>query len=425
VRKKFISIILAMVLLLSAVPISTSFAADDADYHDKIGTLYETVIEIEGISKSYTFMQIADSHVVNIPTNTSDFYYNDAITRFNHFKNLGGGVYSALDRFNALYDYAEDPANGIDGVWLSGDNIDFPSAENTSFITNKLINMSIDHMYCMGNHDWTYPTHYFDTYGRNNYRPLLKTAMNENTYINYQDYGDFGVVAIDNSENYIYYQAVVDGLKNTVIPANKPVLVFLHVPIYNKDLQNYCYSVWGTDETMNPNSAKYPNNEYTKYVYNWITTNPNVVAVFAGHLHINYEGTIAGGKPQYVTSGGYLGDARLITVKPTTCEVHTWDEGEVIKAPTTKPGETFHTCTVCGATETVVTPAIYMYGDVNGDGEVSAKDSMFIRRHLARADVLIDEGQKYSADVNDDGKINAKDSLMLRRYLAGHISSLG
>ncbi len=424
-RKKIISILLAAVLLLSSVPLPTSFAADTDDYHDKIGTLYETVIEIDGLSRSYTFMQIADSHIVNIPANTSDFYYNDAITRFNHFKNLGGGTYSALERFNALYDYAEDPANDIDGVWLTGDNIDFPSVENTNFITNRLLNSTIDHQYCMGNHDWTYPTHYFDAYARNNYRPLLKTAMDENTYITYKDYGAFGVVAIDNSENYIYYQAVVDGLKNTVIPANKPVIVFLHVPIYNSELQKYCYGVWGTDETMNPNSAKYPNNEYTKYVYNWITTNPNVLAVFAGHLHIHNEGTIAGGKPQYVTSPAYLGDARLITIKPTTCEVHTWDEGEVIKAPTTKDGETFHTCTVCGATQTVVTPAIYMYGDLNGDKTVNARDSMFIRRHLGRAEILSEEGQKYSADVNDDGKINSKDSLRLRKYLAGLINSLG
>lgn len=424
-KRKLISAILVLMLLVGTVPVSTSFAADEADYSDKIGTIYETVIEIDGLTRSYNFLQIADSHIVHIPTDTSNFYYSEAITRYNHFKNLGGGTYSALERFNALYDYAEDPANNIDGVWLSGDNIDFPSSENTSFITNKLLNSTIGHQYCMGNHDWTYPNQYFTAYARNNYRPLLKTAMDENTYITYKDYGAFGVVAIDNSENYIYYETVVDGLKNTVIPANKPVLVFLHVPIYNSDLQSYCYSIWGTDETMNPNSAKYPNNEYTKYVYNWITTNPNVVAVFAGHLHIDYEGYIAGGVPQYVASPGYLGDARLITVKPTTCAVHTWDEGVVIKAPTVEDGETFYTCTVCGATQTVVTPAIYTYGDLDGDGSINAKDSLIIRRHLARADLFSEEREFYASDLNGDGKINAKDSLLLRMYLSGVITSFG
>ena len=62
---------------------------------------------------------------------------------------------------------------------------------------------------------------------------------------------------------------------------------------------------------------------------------------------------------------------------------------------------------------------------MNGDKVVNAKDSMIIRRHLGRAALLTEEGQKYSADVNDDGKINAKDSLKLRRFLAGLISSLG
>jgi hypothetical protein len=40
-----------------------------------------------------------------------------------------------------------------------------------------------------------------------------------------------------------------------------------------------------------------------------------VVAVFAGHVHFNHEDTFTNGIKQYVTSTGYTGDCRVVTVK--------------------------------------------------------------------------------------------------------------
>ena len=58
-----------------------------------------------------------------------------------------------------------------------------------------------------------------------------------------------------------------------------------------------------------------------------------------------------------------------------------------------------------------------IYGDVNGDKVVNAKDVTTLRRHLAGGwDVVIVTS---NSDVNNDGVINAKDVTILRRYLAG------
>ena len=63
-----------------------------------------------------------------------------------------------------------------------------------------------------------------------------------------------------------------------------------------------------------------------------------------------------------------------------------------------------------------------LYGDVNGDGRVSKKDSLDLKKYLADSDYEIDQT---AADVNCDGDVNKKDSLRLKQYLAGWEVALG
>ncbi len=55
-------------------------------------------------------------------------------------------------------------------------------------------------------------------------------------------------------------------------------------------------------------------------------------------------------------------------------------------------------------------------GDVNGDNEISTKDSTLIRRYLAGWDTTFN---LIAADVNADGDLTSADSTLIRRYLAG------
>lgn len=56
-------------------------------------------------------------------------------------------------------------------------------------------------------------------------------------------------------------------------------------------------------------------------------------------------------------------------------------------------------------------------GDVDGDGNVSAEDSYYIRIFIV--DFIISGEYEESADLNGDGKITAVDSLLLRKMIAG------
>jgi len=59
----------------------------------------------------------------------------------------------------------------------------------------------------------------------------------------------------------------------------------------------------------------------------------------------------------------------------------------------------------------------FIYGDLNGDGEIDLADLMLLRRHLAGWENLgID---MRATDVNADGDIDLADLMLLRRKLAG------
>ena len=54
--------------------------------------------------------------------------------------------------------------------------------------------------------------------------------------------------------------------------------------------------------------------EPTLRMIEYIKNEPLIKAIFAGHVHFNYESNITDSLPQFVTGGGYDGYAREITV---------------------------------------------------------------------------------------------------------------
>ena len=59
----------------------------------------------------------------------------------------------------------------------------------------------------------------------------------------------------------------------------------------------------------------------------------------------------------------------------------------------------------------------YRLGDTNGDGDISVKDVVPIRRKIAGGYTV--EMNEAAADVNQDGTISVKDVVPIRRFIAG------
>lgn len=78
-------------------------------------------------------------------------------------------------------------------------------------------------------------------------------------------------------------------------------------------------------------------------------------------------------------------------------------------------------CTVFTALPSVLTVNAYaagdrLYGDINGDGEISSADYVALRRHILQSK-LLDTGDMKYADVNHDGKINSADYIAIRLHI--------
>jgi len=69
-------------------------------------------------------------------------------------------------------------------------------------------------------------------------------------------------------------------------------------------------------ERYPPERAEYQRAaEETNRMLDFILNCDGIKAVFAGHLHENYEGMIFGKKMQYVTGGTFNGDVREIIIE--------------------------------------------------------------------------------------------------------------
>ena len=270
-------------------------------------------VVIPGLTKEYTFLQVTDTHVSAFsaadiaawtPTRLN---YNTS--RRNSF--MSNGLF-AEERFPLLFDYATEI--GADGMFLTGDLIDFPSEKNIALLYNNVNRFSGQSIFCLGNHDWNYSDDYMTGNSATVNRPLFNDLTGGDPYISYVEYDEFLVVAIDNSSDAVTQETVDKFL--ALYEKNKPIILLLHVPFHVDTLESDVKSVWGRNITMGPGAM---GSDWSSVIqlYNavCVAEDTPVVAVFSGHIHMNHEDVFPNGVPQYITSTGYTGDCRVVTVK--------------------------------------------------------------------------------------------------------------
>ena len=122
---------------------------------------------------------------------------------------------------------------------------------------------------------------------------------------------------------------------------------------------------------------------------------------------------------------------------PTTEETTTTTEAITMEETTTVETDAEVTETETSATEETVTTttaaaiddnknhgvAATLYGDVDGDGEVTAIDAVLLQKHI-NGMVFLSHEQMANADCVADGVLDEADVAVILQHLIGHYTAL-
>lgn len=202
----------------------------------------------------------------------------------------------------------------------TGDLIDFVSAANLD-AAKRFVDEN-DVLFIAGNHEFSlYVGEAFeDAAYRNQSLAQVQASFPENIRFVSRVLGGVKFVGIDNGY-YRFERAQLDALK-VELAEGLPVILYMHNPLHEPALYrlamagNPCAYLTGTPEELMQTYDPYRYRQQKADVETWeairfIESCTQIHAIFAGHLHHDYDGTVAGRLPQYVTG---IGTARRITI---------------------------------------------------------------------------------------------------------------
>jgi len=275
-------------------------------------TITEEKLVIDGLQEEYAILFLTDTHMIVSSETDNEQVVSNAKERLPMFQNEQG--ISSAEQFPVWMEYAV--ANDIDAVLFGGDIIDYPSEANLTYLQKNLDTLNMPYLYAPGNHDWTYPWEYMTERAKEEYRPLLKPFMEENTAIHSLDMGEFIVVAIDNSTNQVD-DLVLEEYQN-ILALGKPVIVVAHVPFLTQSVLTKARENWNSPVVIGGGNygGIYPNETSAAFVQATTGKESPVVAVLAGHVHFYDKDLIEGEKNviQIVGDAGYKGKGILLRI---------------------------------------------------------------------------------------------------------------
>ena len=207
----------------------------------------------------------------------------------------------------------------VDMLALVGDIFSFPSEAAIDWVGEKLEDSGLRYFYVAGNHDWHYEgmpgslDELRETWIDKRLKPLYQR---NNPLMAYYDVGDIRFLAIDNSQ----YEILPKQLEffRAQVATGKPLVLTLHIPLFarGRSMGFGCGNPeWGAQTDRNfklERRPRWPENGHTESTFAFhreVFSCPNLLGVFAGHIHRNSVDVI-NGTPQFVTddnaSGAYM-----------------------------------------------------------------------------------------------------------------------
>lgn len=196
----------------------------------------------------------------------------------------------------------------------TGDLIDFVSYANLDYAARYVSENKL--FMAAGNHEFAQQLGVAgvveDAAYRNQSLPLVQSAFENDIRFSSLIINGVNFVAIDNS----YYLFESEQLEKLKAEVNKglPIVLLMHTPLYEERLYDYHRKTQGDAPVYQINvplskMAYYSEDrliqqradEATKAAYDYITSCPAIKAVLCGHVHYDFESSVAGRFPQITT----------------------------------------------------------------------------------------------------------------------------
>ena len=203
----------------------------------------------------------------------------------------------------------------------TGDLIDFVSEKNLDRAAE--FTRDNDVFFIAGNHEFSlYVGEAFeDEAYRNQSLDRVQKSFPDDLRFCVRVINGVKLIGIDDGY-YRFDKPQLEALKREV-DEGLPIILLLHNPLYEPELyslamkNNPCAYLTSTPEELMSGYDEYryrqqKADEITLEATRFIESCPLIKAIFAGHLHHDYEGTVAGRLPQYVTG---IGTGRIITIE--------------------------------------------------------------------------------------------------------------
>lgn len=285
-----------------------------------------TEITIPGISRDYTFVQITDLHIACHEDGDPDEAVELARSR-NDFWSIQGAFFAyddegvehrimPVDACELLAEHIRGMDN-IDGVFFTGDTVDYPSAANFRRAKKLLDSLGKKCYIVPGNHDDV------DDEAPDEIKAEFGNLMGAVPEYFAEEFDGFDIVGF--SDGFVQVNERQVKFLEDRLALGRPMIVLLHAPIFTEAAREVVYPFWGYNlmvgDPGRPDGKQPPENFRFRELL--CSHRDKIRAVITGHVHMasgDSRPPADGEVLQYTSAPAFTGYYRLIKVKGTPSE---------------------------------------------------------------------------------------------------------
>ncbi len=273
---------------------------------------YAAEIVIPGIGRDYTFVQVTDLHFACYEPGDSAEAVELADAR-NSFWSIQAGFFAYDSEGNEIRIMPDDACeilaehirgmDGIDGVFFTGDTVDYPTGANFRRAEKFLNSLGKQCYIVPGNHDHVDDGEEGDT------AEAFRQVMGDVPQYFVEEWDGFDILGF--ADGFVKVTDEQVSFLENRLNTGKPVIVLLHAPIYTEKTREAVYPMWGYNWMIgDPGRPEGKQTDANFRFRDILAQSDAVKAVITGHVHTSSQGD-----KQYTTAPAFAGNYRIIKIK--------------------------------------------------------------------------------------------------------------